>query len=235
MIMLKQKRIFALLLTLVFILAALPAWAEGTRVWAINDNALSVPRSYMGSDWIGYISFGQSFDLLETRGDYARLRNARGNTGWVAREHLAQYDPNSLNKTMYAAADGDILWPHADYLENPIPMKKGDAVTVVGLTPNRVWYRVLHNGAYYYAPYKLLTGVPAPAEGCTYIASQRYVFGSGVDLYAAPYETTEPFETIDDGTAVTLLEVNGSMARIRVNESLSGYTQLINLVDMQLY
>lgn len=233
--MMKRKEIIALLLMLILILAALPASAEGDRVWAVNDSAQPVPRSYMGSDWIGYISFGQSFELLETRGDSARLRNAKGNTGWVSLEHLVHYDPCNLNQTMYVVADGDVLWPHADHLENPVPMKKGDIVTAVGLTPNRVWYRVLYNGAYYYAPYKLLSGVPAPAEGCTYIAQQRYVFGSGVDLYATPYETDEPFDYIDDGTAVTLLEVNGSMARIRVNDSLTGYTQLVNLVDMYLY
>lgn len=231
----KQKLSLIVFLILVLVLTALPADAESARVWAINDAAQPVSRSFMGADWIGTMSFGQSFELLETRGDWARLRNGKGSTGWVSREFLAGYDPNGLNQTMYAAADGDLLWPHADYLEDPIPLKRNDAVTVVGLTPNEVWYRVLYKGEYCYAPYKLLAGTPAPAEGFTYLVQQRYVFGSGVDLYATPYETDGPFASIEDGTAVTLLEVNGSMARIQVNENLIGYTQLINLVDLHLY
>lgn len=228
------RKILPAVLAILLFCPALPAAAAAT-VWAINDAAQPVPHSYMGTDWIGYISFGQSFELIQAKGDYAQLRNAKGNTGWVSWEHLVHYDPNKLNQTMYVAADGDILWPQAQHEENPIPMKRGDAVTVVGLSPNEIWYRVQYKGEYYYAPYKLLAGTPAPAEGFTFLVEQRYVFGSGVELYATPYETTEPFAYIDDGAAVTLMEVNGSMARIKVNDSLIGYTQLVNLVDLHLY
>lgn len=229
----KTYRLFVFVLAFILLTAACAS--ASTTVWAMNDYAWRVPHSYKGTDWAGYISYGQSFELLETKGNHAKLRNAKGNTAWADLEYvpLSYTDPCNLDQLMVVQCDGDILWPHADYnLEEPVCLKKGDLVHVVGVTPYGDWYRVEYNGGYYYAHSKVLAETTAPEQGRSFIADQRYIFGSGADLYNSPDEILDgiPFAYIDDGTPVYLLEVSGSMARIRTPEGLEGYTQMCNVI-----
>lgn len=230
---------FKLCRLLLLILAAvqlIPASAgASTTVWTANEAALPVPHSYNGTDWIGYISFGQSFELVQIKGDYAQLRNDKGDTGWIARENLVYFDPNYLNQVMYVQADGNILWPQAQYKEESIQLEKGDMVHVVGITPHKEWYRVEYRNKYYYTPCIMLGDHPAPEQGPGLMVTQRYVFGKGVDLYGTADETTEPIASISDLTSVRLLETKGHMSKIQVNDNLIGFTQTINLIRLELY
>ena len=236
--MFKPHRCILFVLVAVLMLSTFAS--ASTTVWAVNEFAWRVPHSYKGTDWAGYISFGQSFELLETRDGYAKLRNAKGNTAWAELEYvpLSETDPCTMDEMMIVQCDGDILWPQADYnIEKPLQLKKGDKVHVVGVTPAKSWYRVEYNGRYYYGHSKALDKQPASEQGRSFIADQRYVFGSGVDLYNTPDEILDgvPFAYIDDGTQITLLEISGSMARIRVNKGLEGYTQMCNLIPPEEY
>jgi len=229
------RRMILLILVSVLLLGLLSAAHASTTVWAVNDYAWRVPHSYKGTDWAGYISYGQSFELLETKGNHARLRNAKGNTAWADLEYclLSYTDPCNLDQLMVVQCDGDILWPHADYdLEEAVHLKKGDMVHVVGVTPYGAWYCVEYNGCYYYAHSKVLAETPAPEQGRGFIADQRYIFGSGVDLYSEPAEilVDPPFAYIDDGTPIQLLEASGSMAKVRTDKGLEGYTQMCNVI-----
>ena len=233
------KRFLILFLIAALLLAAMPASAS-TTVWAINDAAQPVSRSYQGTDWIGRISFGQSFELLETKGDFVKLRNLNGKTGWTARENIAYYDPCDLHLEMHVQADGDILWPQADYEDEPVSLHKGDIVTAIGITPWKVWYAVLFRNNLYYVPCQLLAETPAPEAGSIYTVEQKYVFGSGVDLHSSPEKREDEFIAyIEDGTPVRLLSVAGSeneglMAKVQTADGTAGYIHLINLVPLSL-
>lgn len=233
--MFRPHRLIPILLAAVLMLS-ISAGASGT-VWSMNEYAWRVPHSFKGNDWAGYISFGQSFELLETRDGYARLRNAKGNTAWVDLEYcpLSDSDPNTLDQLMIVQCDGDILWPQAQHEEEPIRLLKGDLVRVVGVTPYKSWYRVEYNGKYYYALCKLLAETPAPEDGPEFITVMRYYFAESSDLHATADETTDTIAHIEDGTRVRLLETDGHMAKIRVNEHLVGYTQMVNLTDPDEY
>ena len=234
----KLYRVISILLT-VLLFSAIPASAS-TTVWAINDAAQLVSRSYMGNDWIGRISFGQSFDLLEEKGDYVKLRNLDGKTGWTARENIVDYDPCDLHLEMHVQADGDILWPQADYEDEPVTLHKGDIVTAIGVTPWKVWYAVLFRNNLYYVPCQLLAEQPAPEEGRLYTVEQKYVFGSGVDLHASPEKKADEYITyIEDGPPVRLLSVarsenEGLMAEVQIPDGTTGYIHLINLIPIEL-
>lgn len=223
---------------ILFILAAallVPASAAAsTTVWTMNSYALPVPHSYKGEDWAGYISFGQSFELLETKGDYAKLRNAKGNTAWVLQEYLVDHDPNTLDQMLVVQCDGDILWPQAGYIEEPIRLKKGDMLHAVCTTPGAEWYRVEYNGSYYYALKKLLNETAAPEQGPIFITYQPLFTDPNVPLYKMP-DQTGFLGTLDDGTKVTLLEVNGSMAKTRTGDNLEGYTEMCNILTPEEY
>lgn len=230
--MFKPYRFISFLLAAVLLISVS---ASAATVWTANEAALPVPHTYGGSDWIGYISFGQSFELIQTKDDYAQLRNDKGSTGWVARENLVYFDPNYLNQVMYVQSDGNILWPQAQYEDEPIQLKKDDMVHVVGITPHKEWYRVEYKNKYYYTPYILLGNHPAPEQGPGLMVKQRYVFGRGIDLYGTDDETTEPIASISDFTSVRLLETKGHMSKIRVDDNLVGFTQTINLIRLELY
>ena len=234
--MFKIRRSIAILIAAALLLV-IPASASATTLWATNEWAWRVPHSYKGSDWAGYISFGQSFELLETRNGYARLRNAKGNTAWAELEYvpLSETDPCTLDQMMVVQCDGDILWCHADYIEEPIPLKKGDIVHVVGVTPYKEWYRVEYNGSYYYALGKTLAETPAPEEGRVFVTVMRYYFAESSDLYSTTDETTAPIAYIPDGTPVYLLETTGRMVKIRTSEGVEGYTQTCNLTTLEDY
>ena len=231
--------LISILLAVILASAALPASAS-TTVWAINDAAQPVSRSYEGGDWIGRISFGQSFELLETRGDYVKLRNLNGKTGWTARENIAYYDPCDMNQTMYVQCDGDILWPQADFEDEPVTLHKGDIVTAIGVTPWKVWYAVLFRNNLYYVPCKLLAEEPAPQEGRICSVEQKYIFGSGVDLHSSPEKREDEFVAyIDDGSPVRLLsaarsENEGLMAKVQTADGAAGYIHLVNLIPIRM-
>lgn len=228
-------RVISIMMSLFLLFMAIPGFAS-TTVWAINDAAQPVSASYDGTDWIGRISFGQSFELLEEKGDYVKLRNLNGKTGWTARENIAYYDPCDLHLEMHVQADGDILWPQADFEDEPVSLHKGDIVTAIGITPWKVWYLVLFRNNLYYVPCQLLAEVPAQEEGRSLIAEQRYVFGSGVDLHRTPEKKADDFITyIDDGSMVQLLSVannedEGLMAEVCTEDGQIGYVHLVNLV-----
>ena len=232
MIRLRRLILFFLSISMVSGLSA----SASTTVWAINDFAQPVSASYMGDDWIGRISFGQSYELLETKGDYVKLRNLNGKTGWTAQENIAYDDPCNLHLEMHVQADGDILWPQADYEDDSIPMHKGDIVTAIGITPWKTRYLVLFRNNLYYVPCQLLSESPAQEDGRSLIAEQRHVFGSGVDLHKTPEKKADDFITyIDDGSIVHLLSVvynedEGLMAEVRTEDGQVGYVHLINLV-----
>lgn len=223
---------------ILFILAVtllVPVSAAASKtVWTMNSYALSIPHSYKGEDWIGYISFGQSFELLENKGDYAKLRNAKGNTAWVLQEYVVDYDPNTLDQMLIVQCDGDILWPQAGYIDEPIRLKKGDVVHAVCTISYGEWYRVEYNGSYYYVLKKLVDEMAVSEQGPIFITYQPLFTDPTVPLYKAP-DQTDFLGTLDDGTKVTLLEVNGSMAKIRTGENLEGYTEMCNIMTPEQY
>lgn len=230
------KRFPILLLIAALLITAIPASAS-TTVWAMNDAAWRVPHSLQGSDWAGYISYGQSFELLETKGNYAKLRNAKGSTAWADMEYvpLSYTNPCTLDQMMFVQCDGDILWPHADYIDEPIQLKKGDLVHVVGVTPYKKWYRVEYGGKFYYANEKTLAENPAPEQGRSFVTVMRYYFADSSDLHSTTDETKAPISYLPNGTSVYLLETAGRMVKIRTNEGLEGYTQACNLTSFEDY
>ena len=231
-----MKRILSILFAAVMLISS--ATCASTTVWAMNEWAWRVPHSYKGTDWAGYISFGQSFELLETKNGHAKLRNAKGNTAWAEMEYvpLSKTDPCTMDEMMVVQCDGDILWPHADNgLEDPIRLQKGDMVHVVGVTPYKEWYRVDYNGKYYYAQEMSLAENPAPEQGRSFVTVMRYYFAESSDLHSTADETTAPISYLPNGTTVYLLETAGRMVKIRTSDGLEGYTQACNLTTREDY
>lgn len=229
-----KKQQFVLVLLFVFLLISSISASASITIWTMNSYVLSVPHSYKGEDKAGYISFGQSFELLETKGDYAKLRNIKGNTAWALQEYLVDYDPNTLDQMLIVQCDGDILWPQAGYVEEPIQLKKGDMVHAVCTISYGEWYRVEYNGSYYYVLKKLVDETVSPEHDPIFITYQPLFTDPNVPLYKTP-DQTGFLGTLDDGTEVTLLEVNGSMAKIRTGDNLEGYTEMSNILTPEQY
>jgi TonB-dependent SusC/RagA subfamily outer membrane receptor len=74
-----------------------------------NWNLMNTAERIQFEKEIG-LDYGQDYELLEVRGDYALLRNSKGKTGWIHTQMISKTNPNNMEKTMYAQVGGKLLY-----------------------------------------------------------------------------------------------------------------------------
>ena len=207
---------------LVALMLLSPAYAEGAKqVWIVSDGAVAVSAGDRHDTDIGIVSHGQSYELLGVYDNQAKLRNHKGEIGYVYAGFISEADPNTLDLTLYAQVSGEILCTNsnASHRYKKYTMEKGEAIRAVAVTPNGGWYRVVKDGKYYYVLSEFLAEAPPPEEG-------RRLVNALDDLIV--YKTSTISEHIvarlEKGEEVRLIGVGKSCGcKIRTRNGKVGY------------
>ena len=201
-----------------------PSIAEESKtVWIVWDTATGVSSTAdddMISD-IGIVSHGQSYELLETCGSMAKLRNHKGEIGYVPTQVISEEDPNTLDLTLYAQVSGEILCTNSNsrHMYKKYSMEKGEAIRAVAVTPSGSWYRVQRDGKYYYVLSEFLAETPPPEEGRILVNTL-----DSLTVYATSAISENVVTDLEKGEQVHLIGVGKSCGRkIRTQDGLVGY------------
>lgn len=127
------------------------------RVWVVSDTAVAVSSSknIASGKLLGRASHGEWFELLDieetkyTNGS-ARIRNSKGEIGWIDVSAISSQNPNNMSQTMYAVKSGLLLSNGLFAQSGKTHINRGDPVTVVSVTPNNKTFRVKKGSKYYY-------------------------------------------------------------------------------------
>lgn len=197
-------------------------------VWVNSENAVRVTSGLGTGKSMGLISHGQSYTLLGTSGNYARIRNSKGKIGWCPSGVLTTVNTNRENATMYAQVSGSFLYPNSIFSGTPRAIRQGTKVTLVAETPDGGWYRVKYGGRYYYAKSVLFSDEPAPAGG-------REVYSkTEATLYAKASYSSQKIANIGAYEEMQLLGVSKQGALVRTMFGKTGYLP-IDLVEPSVW
>lgn len=217
-----MKRFCSFLLTVLMLLSSAVA-EEGKQIWIVWDTATGVSSAAdhdMVSD-MGIVSHGQSYELLGISGDMAKLRNHKGEIGYVSAQVISEEDPNTLDLTLYAQVSGEILCTNsnAQHMYKKYSMEKGEAIQVVAVTPSGSWYRVQRDGKFYYVLREFLAETPPPEEGRILVNTL-----DNLTVYATSTISDQVVTHLEKGEQVHLIGVGMSCGRkIRTRDGKIGY------------
>ena len=213
----------ALIFCLLAALLLSPACAEEPKqIWIVCDGSASVSadaENHLGD--IGIVSHGQSYELLGIYGNQAKLRNHKGEIGYVYAGFISDEDPNTLDLTLYAQVSGEILCTNSNarHKYKKYSMEKGEAIQAVAVTPNGGWYRVQRNGKYYYVLREFLAETPPPEEGRILVNTL-----DSLTVYATSTISENVVTDLEKGEQVHLIGVGKSCGRkIRTADGKIGY------------
>ena len=176
------KRTICILL----LLALLPcAHAEGVTMWC-TEYSVSVCDAPGGFNDVGRLCWAQPIKVIGEQDGWYKIRNRKGETGFVGKECLTENDPNTLSETRYTAVSGELLFDAfgPGMYRHRVKVKRNTPVTVVAIVGKRDEYaRVKYKGKYYYAIYPLLLEEKSDEK---YPVVMVVNDPEGTDLYAAP-------------------------------------------------
>lgn len=207
---------------LVALLLLSPAYAEeGKQVWIVSDGSVAVSAGDRHDTDMGIVSHGQCYELLGVYGDQAKLRNRKGEIGYVYAGFISETDPNTLDMTLYAQVSGEILCSNsnASHMYKKHSMEKGEAIRAVAVTPGSGWYRVQRNGKYYYVLSEFLAETPPPEEGRVLVNTL-----DDMTVYKTSTISENIVDTLEKGEQVRLIGVGKSCGcKIRTRDGKIGY------------
>ena len=195
---------------------------EAKQIWIVCDGSTSVSgdaENALGD--MGIVSHGQSYELLGIYGDQAKLRNHKGEIGYVRAEFISEEDPNTLDLTLYAQVSGEILCTNSNarHKYKKYSMEKGEAIQAVAITPSGGWYRVQRDGKYYYVISEFLDITPPPEEGRILVNTL-----DNLTVYATSTISENVVTDLKKGEQVHLIGVGKSCGRkIRTADGKIGY------------
>ena len=199
-----------------------PALAEeGKTIWSVSDCAVAVSTAPKSMDGDQIVSHGQSYELLGVYGDSAKIRNHKGEIGYVYTGVISEEDPNTLDITLYAQVSGEILCTNsiAQHRYKKYSMEKGEAIHAVAVTPDGGWYRVQRDDKFYYVLSEFLAETPPPEEGRILVNTL-----DDMTVYKTSTISDKIVTHLDIGEQVRLIGVGKSCGcKIRTQDGLVGY------------
>ncbi len=195
----------------------------------ITATTAALRKSASGSaKQVGTAYYAEEFALSKLSGSWGYVSNGVV-SGWVKKSALATKNPLSTSAAYYAAEDSVTLYARVnDSLSGVTTVNKSDAVTVVGITPNKKFYVVEHQGVYCYVEVAKLTATnPADdiapetpgAESITV-----YVIATNAAAYKSASQSSRTVGTVSYGEVLTCTQVSGSWALVS-NSSGQGWVK----------
>ena len=237
-----MKRLIALALALCVLWGDLPcasprARAAGATVYVVS-NTLSVYKSASeSSKRLGTMSYGESMTRVSASGEWTKVQNGAGATGYCRSDGLSNSDPNNINiSARITAANTPVYKKPSTDADVWMKLKKDSTYTAVAMTRDNAWVR-LKNGKYYgYVQAKRLSissgatpapeASPAPSGG---LSGKVYVVQTALPVYAKASSSSKSMGSAYYGQSLTCAAVSGSWAMVRNSAGATGYCKAAGL------
>lgn len=210
-------------LALLLLACALPfgAMAESRIVYVTDNTAPVYSLPHRLSNLMGAVPYGSSMRALAVQGDWVRVQNARGDTGYCAKSALSAKNPNTLNMYGWVREGGCEVYdkPGASYARIA-SLSAGARLNAVGVTEDRAWVRVQNGKRFGYVRAADLSRAPVSPDGAKPV---WVVSNSGVNVSRAKNGKSADLGVISQGQRYLLLRVEGERAYIRNDRGQQGW------------
>lgn len=203
----------------------------------VSANTLNVYKdAATGTKLLGVMCYGDKLALLATADGWAKVQNSAGGIGYCKLDGLSTANPNKLDKTGYAKADGVPL--RKKPLNDAEVYKRlslGDSVRAVAITPDKVWARVhLSSGSYGYVETRYLSAQKPSADadkgeaevGDGFSDMDRiaaYAKATNLRIYAFPDEDSDALGVLSFGESIWVNGKGGGWLRVVNGSGKTGY------------
>lgn len=210
----------ALLAVLVFLPAGL-ARAESVKAY-VSSTTLKIYDNYdTSADVSCVMSYGELVYCTAVKGDWAKVQNCDGETGYCLVAELTTKNPNQYSVTAYVQSDDTRIYRGASTDTDSAGLDQNAKVTVIAGTSDGTWCRVKISGIYGY----IRTGDLATTKVKDATAVQTgsvavYVSDNTLTVYASP-STSANSATIGFGEKLTCVAVGGDWAKVKSGEHIA--------------
>lgn len=187
----------------------------------VSRNTLPVyAEANVSAKILGTMAYGESMLMHEENGVWAKVENNKGEVGYCEVAGLIIENPNNMNSKAYISANGAKAYKKPDASAATLTvLNKNAEVTVVAITQDMAWMRVLIGGSYGYVSSEYVSG----SETGDIDPSLIYVSANTVKVYAEADETSKVMGTMSFGEEMTLLSVNDGWAKVLNSSGETGY------------
>ncbi|MDO5323916.1 MAG: SH3 domain-containing protein [Clostridia bacterium] len=201
----------------------------------ISANTLNAYKSASTSSKVlGVMSYGESMTLLATSGDWAQIRNSANAVGYCKLSGLTATNPNNLDVRVYVSSASAKVYKKPTTSAGVLTTaKQNDSFTAVAITADSAWARVKSGSSYGYIQASSLsaseTEPEEPDEPEKPLVSTVYISANTLVAYSSPSTSSKNLGTMSYGESMTLLDVDGSWAKIQNSAGAVGYCKLSGL------
>ena len=236
-----KRRLIAMMLALcVFagvLFCAPVASAESYTVYVISNTLVVYQSANTSAKKIGTMGFGSTLTCTAVSGDWAKVQNSSGASGFCAVSSLSTSNPNTLNiSASINTANTPIYKVPSTSAGVWMKLKKGSTFTAVAVTRDNTWVRLKNGSAYGYvqAKYLSLSGSDNPEpdaseESSSGISGTVYAAVTALPVYASAMSSSKRLGSLYYGQSITCVAVTGSWAKVRNSGGTTGYCQISGL------
>ncbi len=201
----------------------------------ISANTLNAyKRASSSSSVLGVMSYGESMTLLATSGSWAQIRNSANAVGYCKLSGLTATNPNNLDVRVYVSSASAKVYKKPTTSAGVLTtVKQNDSFTAVAITTDSAWARVRSGSSYGYIQTSSLSTTESepdePDEPEKPLVSTVYISANTLVAYSSPSTSSKNLGTMSYGESMTLLDVDGSWAKIQNSSGAVGYCKLSGL------
>lgn len=203
----------------------------------ISANTLPVYKSASSaSTKLGTMSFGETLVLLNVDDGWAQVRNDAGAMGYCVYGGITKTNPNTLQKTAYAAQNGVNLYAKpSESASVSQTLNLNAAVAIIAISEDEDWARVnLGSGKYAYVQTALLSENKqvendSPIQDVS--AVTVYVSDTTLVCYAENNTSAAVLGTMSFGESMTMTGTGEGWARVVNSSKKTGYCKLSGLTQ----
>ncbi len=219
-----MKRITRIAVALLAVLVFLPtglARSESVKAY-VSSTTLKIYKDYSSSaDVMCVLSYGEIVYCTAAKGDWARVRNDDGETGYCMVSGLTTSNPNKYSVTAYVQSDDTHIYRGASTDTDNAGLDQNTKVTVIAGTSDGTWCRVKISGIYgYIKTSDLATTKVKDATAIQTGSVSVYVSDNTLTVYASP-STSANSGTIGFGEKLTCVAVGGDWAKLKSGDKVA--------------
>ena len=187
----------------------------------VSANTLPVYASANASSRkLGTMAYGEAMIMHEENGSWAKVENTEGEIGYCSVSGLTTENPNNINETGYIAKNGVKLYKKPSTSSGTVKtLNKNAEVTVLAITLDTKWMRVISGGSYAYVQAEYVQETEAGETSPKAV----YVSDNTLKVYKEESTSSKLLGTMSFGEALTLISVNDGWAKVQNNAGAIGY------------